>query len=155
MSSFLFDVFGVSVAPRAVPMRFHVIWTACWWARALSQLTLQASSNMEALSVQSLLCEFLEANRVALQESCRVGFEYDAMVWAEVAERIQRRDPKCSPQDLFMHASEDRRSKAKRVVLSSAAPKDEGRWSGPSSSSGAKSWNQSGYQKWPNQSSRR
>ena len=38
----------------------HAQWTAMWWARALSQLTVQVSAGRETVSVEALLCEFLD-----------------------------------------------------------------------------------------------
>ena len=62
----------------------HAQWTALWWARALSQLTVQASSGKETLSVEALLCEFLDANRVSMEDGCRTGYEYDSSLWNDV-----------------------------------------------------------------------
>ena len=38
----------------------HAQWVSLWWARALAQLTCQAASEQETLSVATLLNHFLD-----------------------------------------------------------------------------------------------
>ena len=87
--------------PRNLSELTHAQWTACWWSRALSQLTLQAATGREVLPVEALLTEFLGANRIAVEDTGRAAFEYDADLWADTAERLRRRDPECTPTSTF------------------------------------------------------
>ena len=59
----------------------HAQWIACWWSRALAQMTAQAASQSETVTFQALLSSFLIANRIAVEETCRVGWHYDEDLW--------------------------------------------------------------------------
>ena len=85
----------------------HAQWTAFWWSRALSQLTAQAATNKESLSVQDLLSEFLEANRISIEDPGKVGKAYDAELWESTAERCKRSDKSYIPGEVMGKRNED------------------------------------------------
>ena len=85
---------------------------------ALAQWTAQAAAGKEALSVEVLINQFLDANRIALEETGRVSTEYDTTLWEETAEACQRKELGCIPNQIFAKIDEDRRAKAKAVAAS-------------------------------------
>ena len=106
--------------PKNPSDQSHAFWTACWWSRALSQLTLQAATGKEVLPVEALLTEFLDANRIAIEDTCRAAFEYDSDLWADTTERLRRRDPGCTPASTFSRFDENRRTRARARAAASA-----------------------------------
>ncbi|CAK0857956.1 unnamed protein product, partial [Prorocentrum cordatum] len=94
----------------------HAQWTALWWSRALSQLTVQAHSGAEAVSVQALLTELLDANGLAVQESGRVAAECDRPLWDGMSERTLRKDKSCAPEAIHMAINENRLSRAREAA---------------------------------------
>ena len=45
-----------------------------------------AASGAEALSIEALVTQFLEANRIALEDTGRVSLEYDDKLWQDTSE---------------------------------------------------------------------
>ena len=103
----------------------HAQWTALWWSRALAQLTVQAHAGREALSVQSLLSAFLDANRMAVEDTARVANEYDTSLWDDLAERTLRRDESCHPQAMLMSVDENRRARALKAASAAVAARQQ------------------------------
>jgi len=58
--------------------------TAAWWSRALAQLTAQAASAKETVSVEALLAEFLNVNRIAVEDSSKIARSYDEQLWTDL-----------------------------------------------------------------------
>ena len=71
----------------------HAHWCAAWWSRALTQLTAQAAAEQESVSFGTLLTEFLNLNKVAIQQNGRTAWQYDQEKWSHIHERAQRYDP--------------------------------------------------------------
>ena len=99
--------------PRSISEMTHAQWTACWWARAFSQLSAQAATSSEAVSVDTLVSQFLDANRVALEDTGKVAMEYDAQVWESTAERCRRHDSSCNPSAIMSTVDEHVRARAR------------------------------------------
>ena len=96
----------------------HAQWVACWWSRAFTQMTAQAAAGRETVSFQSLLASFLNANRIAIEDTGRTAWTYEQEVWKDVAERCRRRDPHCRPNSEIFHVKESKRSRVASQVLS-------------------------------------
>ena len=90
----------------------HAQWTAMWWGRALAQLTCQAHTQKEAVTVETLLGAFLDVNRIAVEDTRRVASDYDATLWSELADRTRRRDTTCIPKVMLEKVDENRRARA-------------------------------------------
>lgn len=108
----------------------HAQWVANWWARAFCQLTAQAHTKVETVPVQCLLNEFLNPNRIAVENSCRVGHLYDGDLWSNLSEACKRKDKDCDPKAAFLTISEDRRSRAKNTAAASIAVANQKRYEG-------------------------
>ena len=76
-------------------------------------MTAQAASQSETVTFQALLSSFLIANRIAVEETCRVGWHYDEDLWEELSEKCQRRDLACKPEQKLAELDENRRAKVK------------------------------------------
>ncbi|CAK0849838.1 unnamed protein product, partial [Prorocentrum cordatum] len=108
----------------------HAQWTALLWSRALSQLTVQAHSGAEAVSVQALLTEFLGADRLAVQGPGRVAAECDRSLWDDMSERALRKDRSNIPEAIFMAANENKLSWAREAAKHAveARPQQQPPW---------------------------
>ena len=79
----------------------HAHWVASWWARALTQISAQGTCDKETVTVSDLLVQFLNANKVAIQKTTRAGWEYDRHHWADLSDRLRRREPDMDVAKLF------------------------------------------------------
>lgn len=70
----------------------HAHWVAAWWSRTLTQLAAQGSAEVETLSFETLLTEFLNANKVAIEKGTKAAWELDRHIWDTVAEKASRKD---------------------------------------------------------------
>ena len=71
----------------------HAHWVTTFWARALAQLSAQATCGQETVSISDILIEFLNANKVAIEHTTRAGWEYDRHLWTDLSDRLKRREP--------------------------------------------------------------
>ena len=94
----------------------HAASVACWWSRALSQLTAQAASGKETVPVQALLAEFLNVNCMAIEDTCKTVSQFEKDLWANAADRCQRRDSECVPEIDLQKIDENARSRARSAV---------------------------------------
>ena len=94
----------------------HAQWTANWWARALSQLTVQAATGKETVSVQTLVTQFLDANRLAIEDSGKTAFHYDNVLWEDMSEKCQRKDRDFSPSAVMVKVDQNSRKEAQAAV---------------------------------------
>ena len=53
----------------------HAHWVAAWWSRAISQVAGQGSTEKQTLSVEQLLVQFLNMNKVAVEQGVRTPWE--------------------------------------------------------------------------------
>ncbi|CAK0837432.1 unnamed protein product, partial [Prorocentrum cordatum] len=90
----------------------HAQWTAMWWGRALAQLTCQAHTQKEVVTVETILGAFLDVSRIALEDTRRVASDYDATLWSELADRTRRKDATCIPKVMLEQVDENRRARA-------------------------------------------
>ena len=74
----------------AMDMKTHAHWVSAWWARALTQLACQGHAAQQTLSVADLVTQFLNANRIAIEKSSRVGWSYDKELWQSLGDRVRR-----------------------------------------------------------------
>ena len=82
-------------------MPTHAHWVASWWSRAFTQISAQGTCNEETVTVSDLLVQFLNANRVAVQNTTRVGWEYDRFLWDDLSDRLRRREPDMDVRKMF------------------------------------------------------
>ena len=94
----------------------HAQWTAAWWAKALAQLIVQAAAGDEAVCVATLLQQFLDANRMSIEDTGKAAFIYDAELWGGIGERCKRKDASCNITTLVTEVSERARFKAKDMA---------------------------------------
>eukprot|EP00973_Karenia_brevis_P021694 2983820-Karenia_brevis.AAC.1 len=62
----------------------------------MTQLTAQGSAGFEIVSVQTLPVQFLNANRIAAEDTCKVGWNYDMELWETASDWCKRKDPTLS-----------------------------------------------------------
>ena len=79
----------------------HAHWVATFWARALAQVSAQATCGQETVSISDILIEFLNANKVAIEHTTRAGWEYDRHLWTDLSDRLKRREPDVEVQKTF------------------------------------------------------
>ena len=99
-----------------------------WWRRALCQLSALSVAKQETVNIGDLLVQFLNANRVAIQNSTRVGWEFDKALWTDISDRIRRRDPELEAKKEFRATDQDLvKQIVKRVAdqVQSKAGKDQ------------------------------
>ena len=72
-----------------------------YWARALAQLSAQATSGKETVTFSDILVEFVNANKVAVLSSTKVAWEYDRHLWTDLADRLRRREHDVNVQSTF------------------------------------------------------
>ena len=102
----------------------HAHWVASWWSRALAQLTVQGHANLESLNMSDLLTQFLNANKVIMENSNRVGWQVDNDKWSEAVDCVRRMDDGFSLKEHFSKISESEISDAKTKVENE--PKSQG-----------------------------
>jgi len=98
----------------------HPEWVAAWWSRALVQLMAQGHAKKATVSVESLLLEFLNANKVAAEEHMDVGWEYDKHLWKNIAERIAAKDRKLDVKEAMSDASEKKVAEVQKEMKQAA-----------------------------------
>ncbi|CAK0834660.1 unnamed protein product, partial [Prorocentrum cordatum] len=76
-------------------------FTSCWWARALSQLALQADLNSEAVTFERLLRRFLDLCHMAQELGVTVAYEYDRQEWLRLGTQIENKGPSVDPDASF------------------------------------------------------
>ncbi|CAK0820038.1 unnamed protein product, partial [Prorocentrum cordatum] len=69
------------------------LFTSCWWARALSQLELQADLDSEAVTFEWLLRRFYDLCHMAQELGVTVAHEYDRQEWLRLGTQIENEDP--------------------------------------------------------------
>ena len=107
----------------------HPEWVAAWWSRALVQLMAQGHAKKSTLSVETLLVEFLNANKVAAEEFQDVGWEYDKHLWKDTSEKIGAKDKKLDVTEAMTDASEKKISEVQKEMKSSPqGPKGGGKY---------------------------
>ena len=107
--------------PKSASDLPHAQWVACWWARTLSQLTTQAASGSEATSVECLLTEFLSCNKIAVEDTCKVAWHFEAELWSNTVEKYLRKDPTCRPKEALTRVDEHRLGRARIKVATAQA----------------------------------
>ena len=91
----------------------HAHWVAAWSARTLSQLTVQAAVGQETVSFDQLLNQFLNYNRVAIEDTVKTAQCYDADLWLDLAEATKRKDKQCNPSQRLVEIDENMRTRAR------------------------------------------
>ena len=94
----------------------HARWVASWWSRALAQLTIQGDAKLESLNMSDLLTQFLNANKVIMENSNRVGWQVDNEKWSEAVDCVRRMDADFSLKEHFSKISDSEISDAKTRV---------------------------------------
>ena len=96
----------------------HAQWVACWWSRTLGQITAQAAAGQETVSFPALVSMFLNINKIAIEDTCRTAWAYEAETWEDAEERCKRRDSTLDLEKLLVEADENRRAKGRAKVSS-------------------------------------
>ena len=121
-------------APKQVKdLKTHAHWVAAYWSRALAQLAAQGHAGRGTVSMSDLLTQCLTANQVAVENSCRLGWEYDGEMWADLADRVRRREEVNVSEEFRREIQEHFLQRIKRQVLP-----EQPSQAGSSSSSGGK-----------------
>ena len=95
-----FEGKNLSKSVDQIPTHAHCV--ASYWARALAQLSAQGTCGLETVSVSEILVEFLNANKVAIEQTTKAGWEYDRHLWTDLSDRLKRREPDVEVQKTFL-----------------------------------------------------
>ena len=76
-------------------------------------MTAQAASYRETFSFEQLLTEFLNCNRLAIEDSCKVSWTFEDDLWGDLAERCRRHDGTCNPGKSLTTVDEHARARAR------------------------------------------
>ena len=82
-------------------IRTHAHWVAAYWGRALTQLAAQSATDAQSVSLEDLLTEFLNMNRMCVETKGKLGWLMDQQIWNGIADKIQRHDPNLDMQQEF------------------------------------------------------
>ena len=97
-------------------------------------MSAQGTCGRETVSVSDILVEFLKANKVAIEQTTKAGWEYDRHLWTDLSDRLKRREPDVEVKKTFLKldptqvtppvqkVSERNRSKDKITQPDSAQP---------------------------------
>jgi len=120
----------------------HAHWVAAWWSRAFCQLAAQGHAEVEAISFASMLTQFLNANKIAIEGNPKTAWEYDHQVWRDTSEKASRKDPELNVKQAFTVTNENKLIEVKSQVAS----KGQGKiWKGmPRDSAASSSGGQDG-----------
>ena len=112
--------------PKKELMQTHAHWCSAFWTRALAQLAAQGHSDKETVSVSDLLVLFLKLNRMAVENSGRVSWEYDSSHWGDLVDRIKHCDPELNLSKEFLEVTKSEKDriveKLARARASSSQP---------------------------------
>ena len=99
-------------------------FASCWWSRALTLCTAQADARAESATFEWVLRRFLDLCRVAQEEGVFVAYEYDKREWEQITTRIESKDRRVDPNQIFERLDTDTRHDVKEMVARvKAAPK--------------------------------
>ena len=99
----------------------HAHFVAGWWSRAFTQVAAQGAAESETLSFESLLVEFLNVNKVAVEQGTKVAWEYDRALWDKTVERASRRDSALDVTKEFTVVDENQLTAVQKKVQSWSA----------------------------------
>ena len=91
-------------------IRAHAHWVAAYWGRALTQLAAQSASNAQSVSVEDLLTEFLNMNRLCIENKGRLGWVMDQQIRNGINDKIQRHDPNLNVVQEFTVSDQNART---------------------------------------------
>ena len=104
-------------------MQSHAHWVACYWARALSQLSAQGTAGEETVTPTDLLVHFLNMNQLAVERTTRTGWEFDKTQWANLSDRIRRQEQNLDVRAEFLKVTNEQVQKATEAALRQSKPK--------------------------------
>ena len=70
----------------------HAHWVAAYWSKALTQLATQGHTYYQAISVEQLLTQFLNINRVCIETTQKTGWHTEHEMWLSAVEATRRKD---------------------------------------------------------------
>ena len=70
----------------------HARWVAAYWSKALTQLATQGHTCYQTLSVEQLLTQFLNVNRVCIENTQKTGWHTENEMWLSAVEATRRKD---------------------------------------------------------------
>ena len=111
--------------PKRLLDMTHAQWVAFWWSRTLTQLTSQASTDNVTVTFDVLITEFLNINRMAIEDTCKVAWTYEEELWGSLAEKCLRKDPKAKPAEHLTAVDENMRTRARARVAGALKQKDQ------------------------------
>ena len=104
-------------------MQSHAHWVACYWARALSQLSAQSTSGEETVTPTDLLVHFLDMNQLAIKRTTRTCWEFDRKYWANLSDRIRRQEQNLDVREEFLKVSVEQVHEAVESTSNQPKPK--------------------------------
>ena len=117
----------------------HAHWVAAWWSRAISQIAAQAACEKETVSVETLLVQFLNANKIAIDCGTKTAWAFDKHVWDTVGEKANRKEPNIDVRKEFTVVDENTLSAVQKMVQH--VPNHAGGKGGKSQNKGQKDGN--------------
>lgn len=115
----------------------HAHWVAAWWSRAMSQIAAQGTTEKQIVSVEQLLTQFLNMNKVAIQHGTKTAWELDKQIWEESVEKAGRRDPTLNLSKLFTTIDENQVKSITNKNSKDSTPPSSEKWGGKGKGKGA------------------
>ena len=100
----------------------HAHFVAAWWARTLTQVAVQGNAEAETVSFENMLMEFLNINKIAIEQGTKVAWEYDKTVWDTTVEKIKRKEPALNIKEDFTIVNENKLTGVQKKTQSSFVP---------------------------------
>ena len=70
----------------------------------------------ETVSVETLLTQFLDANQIAIEDSGKTAFHYDAALWDDMSEKCKRKERNFDASVSMSKVDEDKRKRSIAAV---------------------------------------
>ena len=117
----------------------HAHWVAGWWGKALAQIASQGHVGWQSLSIEQLLTQFLNANRLCIEKSQKVGWHAENENWLSAVEATRRVDKTFDINEHFLKFREEdvaEGQKALDAATKAASKTPTGKGSGNTATSG-------------------
>ena len=77
---------------RLEELQTHAHWVAASWSKALTQIATLGHTKNQTLSVEQLLTQFLNINRICIEQTQKVGWYTENEMWLNAVEATRRMD---------------------------------------------------------------
>lgn len=78
--------------PKVEDLPTHAHWVAAFWCKALAQLATQGHTKKQTLSIEQLLTQFLNINKICIESTQKVGWHTENEMWMQAVESTRRMD---------------------------------------------------------------